>query len=203
MRTRVAPAITALLENDATLDQAPLRFDRMYRDALLSPPAGWGRPTVGHFVNVGNLESLIGPLVKNIKQIDDLLADKSFNEPRLAAIKSELGAVEAQQQAALNVISGYDATELTYDFIVAGKTVLAASQPSPRIAAQFDSAGFFGGTAPTTQGPRSRPGRFDISLAYNPYEPFAQSIIDLRTQGASAESAAASTIAPIVATCRI
>jgi hypothetical protein len=205
MRTRVAPAITALLENDATLDQAPRGFDRMYRDALLSPPAGWGQPTVGHFINVGNLESLIGPLVKNIKQIDDLLADKSFNEPRLAAIKSNLGAVEAQQKAALNVISGYDATELTYDFIVAGKTVLAASQPSPRVAAQFDSTGFFGVAATqdvhTLQGPRSTPGRFDISLAYNPYEPFAQSIIDLRTQGASAESAAASTIAPIVEGC--
>ncbi len=205
MRTRVAPAITALLENDATLDQAPRGFDQMYRNALLSPPSGWGDPGARGFINMGNLESLIGPLVQNLKKIDDALADKSFTEPRLAAIKSELGAVEAQQKAALNVISGYDATALTWDVLTLGQTSLAASQPSPRIAGQFDSAGFFGGSATqdvrTLQGPRSTPGRFDISLAYNPYEHFAQSIIDSRAQGASAESAAASTIAPIVEAC--
>jgi hypothetical protein len=204
MRTRVAPAITALLENDATLYQAPRGFDRMYRDALLSPPSGWGEPGARGFINTGNLESLIGPLVQNLKKIDDALADKSFTEPRLAGIKSALGAVEAQQKAALNVITGYDATALTWDVLNSGHTSLAVSQPSPRIAAQFDSAGFFGGSAiQSTQGPRSTPGRFDISLAYNPYRPFAQSIIDSRTLGASAESAAASAIAPIVASCHI
>jgi hypothetical protein len=203
MRARVAPTITALLENDATLDQAPRGFDRMYRDALLSPASGWGQPSARGFINTGNLESLIGPLVQHIKKIDDLLADKSFNEPRLAQIKSEFEAVEAQQKAALNVITGYDATALAWDVLSGGETVLAASQPSPRIAAQFDSADFFGGSAPTTQGPRTTPGRFDISLAYNPYEPFSQSVIDFRAQGASAESAAASTITPIVESCHI
>lgn len=147
-----------------------------------------GRAERQRFINTGNLESLIGPLVQNIKKIDDLLADKSFNEPRLSEIKGELGAVEARQKAALNVITGYDATALAWDVLSGGEMVLAASQPSQRIAAQFDSAGFFGGSAPTTQGPRTTPGRFDISLAYNPYEPFSQSVIDFRAQGASAES---------------
>ncbi len=201
MRSRVGPAIAALLENDATVDQAPRKFDRMYRDTLLSADWGWGQPSVEHFVNLGNLESLVGPLVKNLKQIDDLLADKAFNEPQLAAVKAQLEAAEAQQKAALNIISGYDATTLTYDIIVNGKTPLAASQPSPRIASQFDSTGFYGAAQPT-QGPRSTPGRMDTSLAYNPYSPFTQSILDMRARGSDAESVAASTIAPIVESCR-
>ena len=202
MRARVGPAIAALLENDATLDQAPPAFDRMYRDALLSPKWGWDQPNTRGFINLGNLESLIGPLTKNLKQMDDLLADKSFSEPRLATVKAQLEAVEAQQKAALNIISGYDATSLTWDILTTGKTTLAASQPSPHIFSQFDSAGFYGGAQASQQGPRSTPGRFDISLAYNPYAPFAQAIIDMRAQGSDAESLAASTIAPIAESCR-
>ena len=144
----------------------------MYRDKLLRTPFGWDAGTPRAFINLGNLETLIGPLVKNFKQIDDLLADKSFNGPRLADIKKQLGAVEAQQKAALNVISGYDATALTWDILTSGHTDLAASQPSPRIASQFDSAAVFGPAIESTQGPRASPGRMDVSLAYNPYDSF-------------------------------
>ncbi len=203
MRTKVGPTIVALLENDVTLDLAPQRFGRMYRDALLAPPWDPRSGSAEHFINLGNLEALIGPLAKNLKQIDDLLGDKVFDDARLAPVKSQLEAVEAQQKDALNVISGYNATSLTFDILTTGKTVLAASQPSPRIAGQFDSNGFFGGVpSPMQQGPRSSPGRMDVSLAYNPYRPLAQSIIDSRAQGSDAESVAASTIAPIAESCR-
>jgi hypothetical protein len=203
LRTRVGPAIGALLENDATIDLAPVRFNQMYREALLSPEWGWGQPSAGAFVNLGNLESLVGPLVKNLKQIDDLLADKAFDDPRLAPVKKQLEAAEAQQKAALNVVSGYDATAESWDILNAGHTALAASQPSQRIFTHFDSAAFFGGAQSLRyQGPRSSPGRFDISLAYNPYRPFAQAIIDMRAQAAVAESVAAASIAPLVASCQ-
>ncbi len=203
MRTKVGPTIAALLENDATLDLAPARFDRMYRDALLAPTWDPRSGSAEHFINLGNLEALIGPLVKNLKQVDDLLADKIFDDARLAPVKSQLEAVEAQQKDALNVISGYDATSLTFDILTTGKIVLAASQPSARIASQFDSSGFFGGApSPMQQGPRSSPGRMDVSLGYNPYRPFAQSILDSRAVGSDAESVAASTIEPIAESCR-
>jgi hypothetical protein len=202
MHARVGPAIAALLENDATLDQAPPAFDRMYREALLSPKWGWDQPSARGIINLGNVESLIGPIADNLKLIDDLLADKAFTEPRLAAVKTQLEAVEAQQKAALNIISGYDATTLTWDVLTSGKTALAASQPSTRIFSQFDSTGFYGGAQVSHQGPRSTPGRFDISLAYNPYAPFAQSIVDMQATGSDAESLAATTIAPIVESCR-
>lgn len=203
MRTHVGPAIAALLENDATLDLAPGGLNRIYRDSLLSAASGWGVPDSRVFINRGNLEALIGPLTANLKQIDDLLADHVFDGPALAPVKAELDAVEAQQKAALNVISGYDATSSTWDILNAGYTTLAASQPSPRIFSRFDSAGFFGTTqSPRFQGPRDTPGRFDISLAYNPLRPFAQAIVDMRAQGTSAESTAAATIAPIVASCQ-
>lgn len=202
MRASVGPAIAALLENDATLDQAPPAFDRMYRDALLSPKWGWDQPSARGFINLGNIESLISPLTKNLKQIDDLLAEKSFADPRLAPVKVQLEAVESQQKAALNIISGYEATTRAWDILTAGKTSLAVSQPSPHIFSQFDSMGFYGGAQLTRQGPRSTPGRFDISLAYNPFAPFSQTIIDMRAKGSDAESLAASTIAPIVESCR-
>ena len=88
MRSRVGPAIAALLENDATLDLAPRRFDRMYRDALLAPMWDPRSGSAEHFINLGNLEALIGPLTKNLKQIDDLLAEKAFDEARLTPVKS-------------------------------------------------------------------------------------------------------------------
>jgi hypothetical protein len=184
LRTRVGPAIGALLENDATIDLAPPAFDRMYRSALLGSGSRWG----------GSLESLIGPVANKLKQIDDLLADKAFDEPRLAQVKARLGAAEAQQKSALNVISGYDATSQLSDILNAGDTSLVS---------QVHRAGFFGAARSIGfQGPRTTPGRMDISLAYNPYRPFAQAIIDMRTQAMDAESVAASSIAPIVTACQ-
>ncbi len=202
MRTRVGPAIAALLENDATLDRAPMAFDRIYRDKLLSSTWGWGQPDPRGFINLGNLESLIGPIAKNLKQIDDQLADTAFSQPRLAAVKTQLESVEAQQKAALNILSGYDATSLTWGILTAGETTLAVSQPSPRIFSQFDSMGLYSGARVSRQGPRSTPGRFDISLAYNPYAHFSQAVIDMRAAGSDAESLAATTIAPIVESCQ-
>lgn len=203
LRSRVGPAIAALLQNDATIEQAPGRLNQIYRDTLLGAPSGWGSPEAHVFINRGSLEALVTPLTTNFKEVDDLLADHVFDGPALAQVKVQLDAVERQQKGALNVISGYDATSSTWDMLNAGYTTLAASQPSPRIFSRFDSAGFFGTTqSPRFQGPRTTPGRFDISLAYNPFRRFAQAIVDMRAQGMDAETTAANTIAPLIASCQ-
>lgn len=202
LRSRVGPAIAALLQNDDTLAQAPAGFNRIYRDSFLSAATGWGIPDAHYFLDLGNLETLITPLTTNLKQVDDMLADHVFDGPALAPVKAQLDAVEAHQKDALNAISGYDETALAHGFFETGETTLAASQPSRRILSQFDNTGFFGTTAsPRFQGPRTTPGRFDISLAYNPFRRFAQAIIDMRAQGMDAETTAANTIAPLIASC--
>lgn len=204
LRTRVGPAIGALLVNDVTLDHAPPAFDKTYRDELLSPPWGWGQPSSENYINRGRIESLISPLVANLRLIDDMLADNAFEQPQLAAVKESLEAAEAEQKAALNVISGYDATAQTWQLLTAGKTSLAASQPSQQIFTQFDSTGIFGGAQSLKfQGPRETPGRFDTSLAYNPYAQFSRAITQMRLRGSDAESSAASTIAPVLRGCQV
>lgn len=218
LRNNIAPAIASLLDNDAVMDRSVLVFGTTYQHALLSPttfpPNSWG------FIDRGHLTYLIGPMVANLKKIDNLLADhkvfvdnpKTADDRRLAQIKERLGEIEAQQKDALNVVSGYDATALLYDVLNAGVEPAWRSaleiRSSTSSASLVNSSAFFG-----TQGsagsqnqrflrPLTSPGRFDTSLAYNPFHIFSDAIVTARNKGTVAEAAAASVIAPIADYCR-
>lgn len=217
MRNNIAPAIATLLDNDAVIDRSALAFDTIHKHALKDNPVF--NPDPWGFIDRGHLTYLIGPMVANLKKIDDLLADhKVFvdspttgDDQQLAQIKRRLDDIEAQQKDALNVVSGYDGTVLLYDILDTGvepawRSALEIRSNSSS-AALVNSSGFFGNSA--TAGsqnqrflhPRTSPGPFEESLAYNKFHIFSDAIIAARIKGTAAEASAAAIITPIANYC--
>src|SRR5581483_108748 len=111
LRQNIGPAITKVLQNDATIAQSrPLL--RNYVKAAATGSASKD-------LQVSRMERLISPLVKNTSAIEKLLADPyvfprtavSDSDKKLLEMRAYLQQVVAQQKAALDVINGFVTTE--------------------------------------------------------------------------------------------
>jgi hypothetical protein len=123
----VAPAIDNLRKNDQLIAKSkPLLGDFAKHHRLNdSQPA--------QDLDVARLESLVGPLVKNIEQTEKLLSDESVfpadpqdeSQQNVADMRVELLRVLAQQNDALNFISGFVDTQQLASIQSAGSEELA------------------------------------------------------------------------------
>ena len=164
---------------------------------------------------MNRLESLITPIVANVKRVDALLA-KNPNDSKLQAVRAELQSVLAQQKESLNVISGFIATEQLGEIQGAGapdnwawvfssnprSNVQPAPAPAfaqPPAAKNLFSAGVHNAHATTPRDPR-----YDaktVGPTYDPFAPFVAQIEEQRATAQTSESNAAKLVADAVTQC--
>jgi len=196
LRETIGPAIASVLSNDDLIASSKPAFVTLYRDDILA-----GSEARAH-LDMNRLESLITPIVANVKRIDSLLASKP-NDPKLIAMREKLLAVAGQQKESLNVISGFIATEQLGEIQGASTPanwensfLLGSAQSSrPAPTANLSPAAgnlFKAGVQNRNPGPREP--RYDtknVGPTYDPFAPFVAQIDQQRATAKTAESGAA------------
>ena len=212
LRTNIAPAIAGVLEADHFIDGSVPLFGLMYRHDVIEHSSAME-------FDVMHLESAITPLVKAEKQIQIALSDKAvFAHPktgddrRLVQMQQDLLAIAAEQNKALNIISGfvdtYQMGELQNEGLSPelesslGITQGRYTPPFPSMSESPAATNLL--TAGLKPGPEGRPVNQDPQYAgfgFDPFGPFPIGIMELRRAGDAQESAAALTITAAAAEC--
>lgn len=206
LRESIGPAIAALLSNDDLIASSKPAFARLYHDDVLARSEGRTH------LDMNRLESLITPIVANVKRVDSLLAKKP-NDPKLQAVRDRLQSVLAQQKESLNVLSGFIATEQLGEIQTAGPpdnwaSVFSAkpqsnSPPAPSLAQPPAAKNLFSAGVQKA-GPAQRDPRYDagnVGPSYNPFAPLVAQIEGQRVAAQSAESEAAQLVTDAVKEC--
>ena len=202
----IGPAIAAVLSNDDLIASSKPAFATLYHDDVLS------RSEARAHLDLNRLESLITPIVANVKRVDALLAAKP-NDPKLQAMRDKLQAVLVQQKESLNVISGFVATEQLGEIQSAGTpegwtSAFSASpqthtQPGPAQAPPPAAKNLFSaGVHNANAGPRDP--RYDAATVGPTYDPFAPLVSQIQAQRLAAqtsESAAAQLVTDALKLC--
>ena len=191
LRETIGPAIASVLSNDDLIGSSKPAFAALYHDDVLT------RSEARAHLDVNRLESLITPIVTNVKRIDALLASKP-NDPKIQAMREKLQAVLAQQKESLNVISGFVATEEMGEMQSAfgpdnwGSAFSAKpqpnAQPAPATAQAPGAKNLFSAGVHNANG-GSRDPRYDAATVGPTYDPFAQFVGQIEQQRATAQSA--------------
>jgi hypothetical protein len=206
LRETIGPAIAAVLSNDDLIASSKPAFATLYHDDVLA------RSEARAHLDMNRLESLITPIVTNVKRIDSLLAGKP-NDSKLQAVRDKLQAVLAQQKESLNVISGFIATEQLGEIQSAGTpgnwaSAFSAkpqsnSQPAPSLAQPPAANNLFSAGVHNANG-GSRDPRYDTKNVGPTYDPFAPLVAQIEQQRATAqgsESEAASLVTDALKLC--
>lgn len=210
LRKNVAPAIAALLDSDASIDASLPIFGQLYRHGVIEQ-------STTEF-DIIHMESLLTPLVKAQRAIDNALADKVIflkspktdDDRKLLEIKDKLQAVQARQKDALNVISGFVATyqmgELQEEGLPASwQGAIGITQSRPGLQDQAPSVASTLLNAGIAPGPEGRPAAENPAY-YGPFtDPFAPlrtAILQLRQDGDAKEADASRVILAAVEQCR-
>ncbi len=202
----IGPAIAAVLSNDDLIASSTPAFATLYRDDVLS------RSQARAHLDLNRLESLITPIVTNVKRVDELLAAKP-NDPNLQAMREHLQAVLAQQKESLNVISGFIATEQMGEIQLGGPPdnwagVFSAkpqtpSRPGPDLAQPPAAKNIFAAGVQSAAVGAKDP-RYDAANVGPTYDPFAPLVSQIRAQRLAAqtsESAAAQLVGGALKLC--
>jgi hypothetical protein len=206
LREAIGPAIAAVLSNDDLIASSKPAFTTLYHDDVLA------RSEARAHLDMNRLESLITPIIVNVKRVDSLLASKP-NDPKLQAMRDKLQAVLAQQKESLNVISGFIATEQMGEIQLEGPPdnwagvfsakPPAASRPGPGLAQPPAAKNLFSaGVHNVNPGPRDP--RYDaanVGPTYNPFSPLVAQIEEQRAAAQSSESEAAKLVTDAVKEC--
>ena len=209
LRKNIAPAVTALLENDSTIGRSRPVLASMYKEVVIN------RSDIAWWLHMSRLDYLVRPLVSNLETVDNALNDraaftqppKTADEKLLAQTREKLRAIEAQQQNALNVINGFIETQrmglFQHDMFDNKNWESVLSVGPPRPESRF-SGGLY--AAGVSQGLHAPPDpRFDASfngLGHDPYKVFSDYVLALQSTIATAQDAAASVLTPIVSSCQ-
>ncbi len=211
LRHNVAPAIAGVIESDRAIDASDPIFRAMYQHGTIEHSESME-------FDIIQMESLITPLVKAQRAIDNALADKAVfvkspktdDDRKLLEIKRELEAVQSNQKAALNVISGLVATyqlgEMQEQDTPIGaqdsmRAVPNAQGPlsaSPTAAATLLNAG----VAPGAIGRLPSEDPANYGPFQDPFAPLHSAIGWLRRDGDAKETVASKTILTAVEQCR-
>ncbi len=192
LRETTGPAIAAVLSNDDLIASSEPSFATLYHDDVVA------RSQARAHLDLNRLESLITPIVANVKRIDTLLAGKPV-DPKLQAVHEKLQAVLAQQKESLNVISGFVATEQLGEIQNAGTDARPAPAQAPPPAAK---SLFSAGVHNANPGPRDP--RYDAATVGPTYDPFAPLVSQIHMQrlaAQSSESAAAQLVTDALKLC--
>lgn len=206
LRETIGPAIAAVLSNDDLIASSKPAFATLYHDDVLA------RSEARAHLDMNRIESLITPIVANVKRVDALLNAKP-NDPKLIAMREKLQAVVAQQKESLNIISGFVATAQLGEIQGAGPPAnwassLNANQPTPSrpgpanadppAAKNLFAAGVHGGNA------GARDPRYDagtVGPTYDPFAPIVAQIDQARATAQNAESDAAKLVTDALRQC--
>jgi hypothetical protein len=212
LRDRVAPAIEHVMAADKAIDASRPIFKSMYHDDVVLKSQGRMDFDVQH------MESLETPIISNIKAAESLLRD-----PQLGDIGRRLQDAIAQQKAALNVVSGFVATYQLGELQRGGipdewqraltgndsrntsNAPVISSSSSTQIDGPPPGASILYG-AGLTHAPSDRllpqQQAEAVTLGFDPYLGFSQSIVQARLEGDAAEGAASLAIFAALDRCR-
>lgn len=152
LHKHIAPAIGMILENDKNIGRGPDLFSRYNRDALsgidnsvsnsvgsqrgsMNPSGGM---TAGQNMALLGMENLVSPIANNIIATQKILDSPALvhgtgnpeDDAQLKAMREKLLKAVAAQNAALDIISGFVATQQMGDLQHAGQEYISAmNQP--------------------------------------------------------------------------
>ena len=206
LREQIGPAIAGVLSNDDLIASSAPAFAKLYHDDILA------RSEARTHLDLNRIESLITPIVDNVKRVDALLSVRP-NDPKLQALRAKLLEVLAQQKASLNVISGFVATEQMGEIQDAGTPdnwsstfTLGGTQstrPAP-ISQAPPAAGALLGAGVHNRNPGPRDPAYDAKSAgpsYDPFLPLVAQIQDQRKTAKTSESEAAGLVTTALKDC--
>lgn len=187
LHKHIAPAIGMMLQNDTNIKKGPDLFSRYNRDALngidnsasnsagpnggtvMSGEAGGSNMTAGQNMALLGMENLVSPIANNIIATQKMLDSTALtqgtgnveDDKQLQDIRTKLLKALATQQAALDIISGFVATQQMGDLQHAGQEYIdAMNQP--------DTTGAGRGATPTPNPLMNDPNQ--AGLPANPYD---------------------------------
>jgi len=177
LRTKIAPAIAMLQQNDATIAKSNPLFKRYVQDSI-----GGDDNKSSKDMTVVRLGNLVRPLVDNILATQKLLEDPTIfpanpqtdDEKRRADLRQKTLEALAAQQAALDIINGFVETQELSGMQHDGFGYIAAITGSD--STQINNSQKITDIGPVgTPDPFNRPSAFDdtainAGLTPNPYE---------------------------------
>lgn len=174
LRTKVAPSIGMILQNDKMISKGSDYF-KQYADAAFSQGEGTKQMALYH------MQNLVLPLANNILAVQKLLNDPSVfpavasddQDKRKLELKKQVLQSLAQQQASLDILNGFVETQNMADMQHEGFGYIRQMVGSDQVSkpGQVDP---LANIAPTAD-PQGRPSVFDdtainAGLPPNPYE---------------------------------
>ena len=217
LKRGLAPAIGHVLENDRIIATSRPLFEKFVADHA----SALGENRAAEDLDVSRLETLIRPLVKNNEAVKAALGQpglfatrpRSDQDRQALEIRSQLLAVEAQQESALNVIGGFVSTQQMGE-------LQAASNDTQRSSASTDTHAQQDKNRPSSS-PTAAPDPLlnaglgpsdaqkndpsltntDSLLGSNPLNQFARTISSIQQAIVPHENAAASAVMTIVPVC--
>jgi len=194
LHKHIAPAIGMMLQNDQNIKKGPELFSRYNRGALdgpdnsasnsagpnggvvMSGESGGSNMTASQNMALLGMENLVSPIANNIIATQKLLDSPALaqgtgnvqDDKQLQAMRDKLLKALATQNAALDIISGFVATQQMGDLQHAGQEYISAMN-------QSDQTGKSTGATPTpnpllydTTQAGLPPNPYDINLAAIP-----------------------------------
>lgn len=215
LRRAITPAVGKVLASDRVIAQSKPLFDQFVRASADSQ----SKPAQD--MAVERLDQLIGPLVANTERVDELLNNGSAfprvahsnDDRKLLKMRTELQAINDQQKHALDVISGFVATEQLGELQAAGHEMDAAVAPDVKnqmatpapVAPQASTppilnAGVGNSNDPTrAMDPRYK--NTDSTLGANPLKTFGNAITSYQQEISQREDVAAKSVLEAVPLC--
>lgn len=216
LRRAITPAVGKVLQSDRIIAKSKPLFSDFVRASTdeQSKPA--------QDMSVMRLEQLVGPLVANTQRVDELLNNgssfprsvHSSDDRQLLKMRAQLQAINDRQKQALDVISGFVATEQMAELQSAGHEM--DSQLRPDTKNQMASPGPLSPTPPTpailnagvnnssNDPSRQYDPRYKVTgslLGANPLNAFGEAISSYQVQIAQNEDAAAKSVLEAVPLC--
>ena len=215
LRTKIAPTIAMLQQNDVTIAKGNTLFKRYVQDTISD-----SKPSQDF--TVVQLGNLVRPLVDNILATQKLLEDPSVfprnpqtdEEKRRADLKAKALEALAAQQASLDIINGFVETQelagMQHDgfgYIGAitgsGNTTIESSKHSTLIGgptpdplnrpAQFDDTAINAGLTPNPY-EYNLPNVPGLALGYNPVSRLREGVEWTQSEGGKSEKRLAKTV---------
>ncbi|MDE2482739.1 MAG: hypothetical protein KGN02_11160 [bacterium] len=120
LRSKIAPSVGMMLQNDQSIAKSPKLFNDYSRASFdADPNANPNEATAAQSFAVYSMNRLVGPIADNLVAIQKMLNDPTVfpahpsdaDTQRLADLKKKLLIALADQQASLDIISGFVDTQ--------------------------------------------------------------------------------------------
>ncbi|MBV8344593.1 MAG: hypothetical protein JO190_06330 [Candidatus Eremiobacteraeota bacterium] len=227
LHERVRPAVAMILQNDQSIAKSPPLFKKYQRGALtaIGPayPNGNGAPATSDSVYNHSPETdmalqqmsyLVIPVARNIIAAQTILDDEKLLAPtgspaddaKLAQIKAQLLETIAFQNASLDLINGFVATQQMGELQHYGEELLSGIQGRDTTL-QLQQAKPNQWQDPNTPGLPPNPYAFDpatvpgLAVGYNPLQRIMDGMTWLQVEEQKREGTAGATISAALAEC--